>query len=183
MIPRKKFGVPYKVRANDSDYTCFIKDVEYKGKPISWKSQNKVFQKWLSNPFQEECYTFLLSCDYDNIIPQLAATAILTKVKEEDKSVFWYNISKNHKHEDERLQEYLEEYLNLDLLIIDGVYTKTNINNIDKLRELLTVFDDIPVYVIISGGFGPDFFSQQVFCAYNLFIHFGDQPRRKVISV
>lgn len=183
MIPKRRVGVPYRVRANDADYSSFTTNVEYKDKPVSWKSQNKVFQEYLNNPFKEECYTYVLSCDYNNIIPQLAIKNLVTKLQDENKNVFWYNISKNHKQEDERLCSYIQETGCVDVLIIDGLYTKTNINNIDKLRELLALFDDIPVYVIVSGGFGPTFFMEQVFCPFNLFIHFNDSPRKKTIDI
>ena len=93
------------------------------------------------------------------------------------------NVIKNHKQEDERLADFLSENLNIDLLIIDGLYTKTNVNNIDKVRELLALFDNIPIYVIISGGFGPEFFINQVFCPFNVFIHFGDSPRRTITEI
>lgn len=183
MIPRRRTGIPYKVRANDSDYSSFTITQTFKEKPVSYKKQNEVFAKYLENPFREDCYTYLLSCDYNGIIPQLAATAITAKAKDLDKSVFWYNVSKNHKAEDERFTDFLSDITGLDLLVIDGVYTKTNVNNIDKVRELLAVFDNIPVYVIISGGFGPEFFINQVFCPFNLFIHFGDSPRKTIVSV
>ena len=182
MIPRKNIGIPYRVRANDSDFSSFTCNVTYKDKPISWQSQNKVFQSYLDNPFREEYYTYLLSCDYNSTIPQLAATAITTRAKDDNKVVYWYNVSKNHKQEDLRLLDFLDSNLGIDLLVIDGVYTKTNVNNIDKIRELLALYDNIPVYIIISGGFGPEFFMNQVFCPFNLFIHFGDCPRKKVVQ-
>lgn len=183
MFIRKRSGVPYKARGNDTDYSAFTITQTFKDRPISYKKQNEVFSKYLENPFREEYYTYLLSSDYNNVIPQLAATAITTKAKDSDKVVFWYNVAKNHQQEDKRLTEFLSENLALDLLVIDGVYTKTNINNIDKVRELLAIYEDIPVYIIISGGFGPDFFINQVFCPFNLFIHFGDNPRRTVVSI
>ena len=183
MIPKKRTGIPYKVRANDSDYSAFTITQTFKEKPVSYKKQNEVFAKYLENPFREEYYTYLLSSDYNNIIPQLPATATTAKAKAENKVVFWYNVIKNHKQEDERLADFLSENLNIDLLIIDGLYTKTNVNNIDKVRELLALFDNIPIYVIISGGFGPEFFINQVFCPFNVFIHFGDSPRRTITEI
>ena len=180
---KRRVGIPYKVRGNDTDFFSFTQDCEFNKKPISWRSQNKVFEKYLHNPLQEEFYTFLISCDYNNVIPQLAATAIVNKTRELCRVPFWYNVSKNHKQEDERLMEFYQENNGIDLLIIDGVYTKTNINNIDKVRELLALFDNIPVYIIISGGFGPEFFENQVFCSFNLFIHFGASPRKKVYAI
>lgn len=92
---------------------------------------------------------------------------------------FWYNVMKNQKLEDKRLYDVIHErQTQIDLLIIDGIYSQTNINNIDKLRSLMATFDDLPIYVIISGGFGPEVFDTKVFYSYNKFIHFRDIPRK-----
>lgn len=183
MIQKRKVGVPWKVKNNDTDFFKFTSTITYDDKPISWQKQNKVFYNWLKDPFKEESYIYLLSCDYNIVLPQLAATSIVKSTKQKGGTCFWYNIIKNHKQEDERLKEFLIENESIDLLVIDGVYAKTNINNIDKLRELLAIFDSIPVYVIISGMFGPALFKDLVYHSFNLFMHFGSAPRRMALEV
>lgn len=178
-----KIGTPYKVIQNDTDYTVYTSNITYKERPISYKKMNKVFEETLKDPFKDDSYIYLLSCDYNNIIPQLAAKAVEKSVLERGRVCYWYNVIRNHKSEDEALKNYIQEYCEPDLLIIDGAYTKTNVNNIDKIRELLSLFDNIPIYVIISGGVGTEFFTTQVFSPFNKFIHFGDTPRRKVTTL
>jgi len=183
LIRRPKIGIPYRTRENPENFLNYTTSVTFNDKPVSYKRQNEVFIKFMENPFKDEYYTFLLSCESNNVIPQLAAKTITSRFVAEKKSVFWYNVSKNHKREDERLKDFLAEMVSLDALVIDGAYTKTNINNIDKIRELSAMFDNIPIFVIIAGGFGPDFYRTQVFNPFNLFIHFGDAPRKKIVSV
>lgn len=178
-----KSRTPYRVLNNNSDFRNYTSNVTYKEKPITWKKLNKVFDTTLENVFAEDSYVYLLSSDYNNIIPQLAAREVEKKVIEGNQCAYWYNVIHNHKMEDEKLKTFMEENYTPDVLIIDGVFTKTNVNNIDKLRELLSLFDSIPIYVVISGGFGPDFFSTQVFCPFNKFIHFGDTPRKKITTI
>ena len=60
------------------------------------------------------------------------------------------------------------------------MFAKTNINYLDALRLLLSLYQDIPICVIISGTNGIDFFKNQVFCGFNRFVHFGDDQKVKI---
>ena len=176
-----RWNTPYKVLSNDKDFRLYTQNIEYKDKVYGYPVLNKVFDKVLKNPFLDGGYTFLLSCDFNYIIPQLAAKAIENKAVEMNKLPYWYNVIRNHKTQDEYLELFIGESGAPDLLIIDGVFAKTNVNNIDKVRELLNRFEDTPIFIIISGGVGPDIFENIVYAPYNRFIHFGDVPRKKNI--
>ena len=176
-------GIPNRLYKNETSYVPYIEDITYKERISTWKKQNEVFNKKLENPLENNDI-YLLSCGHNNMIPQLAANCIVKKTLEKGGVPFWYNIMRNQRLEDKRLYDLIHEYqAQIDLLIIDGIYSNTNINNIDKLRSLLATFDDIPTFIIISGGFGPEVFENKVFYSYNKFIHFRDIPRRIVKDI
>lgn len=179
---RNLVGIPARVINNKTDFLAYTDDVQYNGKMSTWRKQFSKFKENLENPTADSNLIYLLSCPHNNMIPQLAANAIAEKAIEMGNMPFWYNVMKNQKLEDKRLYDVIHErQTQIDLLIIDGIYSQTNINNIDKLRSLMATFDDLPIYVIISGGFGPEVFDTKVFYSYNKFIHFRDIPR-KIIS-
>lgn len=179
---RNLIGIPARVINNKTDFLAYTDDVQYNGKMSTWRKQFSKFKENLENPTADSNLIYLLSCPHNNMIPQLAANAIAEKAIEMGNMPFWYNVMKNQKLEDKRLYDVIHErQTQIDLLIIDGIYSQTNINNIDKLRSLMATFDDLPIYVIISGGFGPEVFDTKVFYSYNKFIHFRDIPR-KIIS-
>lgn len=175
----KKFQPTKKSTPSILEYTM---DLPYKDKIIPAEKQNHVFKKYLSNPLQP-C-TYLLSTKYNSHLLKAAVSEIENAFSKENMVSYTYNIIKNHKTEDERMKQFLVENNNFDALIIDGVFTNTNVNNIDKLRALVSVFEDIPILVLISGDMcGPIFFEDRVFLPFNKFIHFGDIPKRKVREI
>lgn len=171
-------GIPLRIRRNRAKFIPYVDDVQFKERMSTYQKQTDTFIKQLENPLESN-EIYLLSCNHNNMLPQLAAKAVVDRARKLGGVPFWYSVIKNQKLEDKRLYDLVHEYQSqIDLLVIDGIYATTNINNIDKLRGLLTTFDGIPIYVIISGGFGPEVFEDKVFYSYNKFIHFRDIPRR-----
>lgn len=182
-----RWNTPYKVLNNPKDFRDYAADVVIKnGQKESRYSHIMLvdkFNKVLQDPLIDGGYTYLLSCDYNYVIPELAAKAVEDKVLEMGRLPYWYNVVRNHRSQDEYLNMFISESGLPDLLIIDGLFAKTNINNVDKVRELLDKFEDTPIYIIISGGYGPEVFKQVVFAPFNRFIHFGDTPGKEDIYI
>lgn len=174
MILQTKYNkFPTRVLDNPTDFLSYVEGINYNGKIIYPANQIKVYEKTLKKPLENN-YIYLMSCDYNNILPQLAVKKLYDIVSEHY-PCFWYNVSINHKSEDTRLVEFVDNYPDMSLLVIDGVYSRTNINNIDKVRELLALFDYIPICVIISGDTGPEVFTKIVNHPFNACIHFGSE--------
>lgn len=171
---------PFKVFDNKTNFLDYTSNVQLGDRVVGWKAQNQLFEKTVADPFAGGDYLYIISSSYNHILPQLAANKIVEAVEQKHLAPYWYNVIKNHKTEDQKIQQYVEEFNEIDLLVIDGVFSKTNINNIDKLRELIATYEGIPIIVLVSGGFGPEIFKEQVFCAFNKFLHFAESSRKKV---
>lgn len=175
-----KIGIPLRIKDSEVDLFDYIDTIEYEeGRVFTCSKVTKVLKKLLEAP-DTPGSVYLLSSNYNNIISQIAASSIVSKVNQRNQGIFWYNIAKNHKLEDNRLDLFLHEQ-DIDFLIIDGLFSKTNVNNIDKLRELIAVYDYTTIYVVISGSLGCDFFKNLVFLPFNAFVHFLDRPRSKKV--
>lgn len=172
-------GVPKKLYQNFS-VANYITSVEYDHSVFLAKAQKNVFQKLLKNPFMDS-YILLLSSKSINTTAQMAAKLLMEEVLKKGGTPFWFNVLQYQK-EFKRLEAFKDNFNGIDFLIIDGLFSKTNINYIDCLRTLLSVYDDIPVVTIISGCTGIEFFKQQVFCGFNKFVHFGDEEKTSLAS-
>ena len=157
------------------DYTA---DIPYRDKTILADKQNEVFRKYLENVKQPG--TYLISTQYNTSLLKAASSEIVKKATEEEVFCYEYNIIKNRNDEDRYLKEFLLTDKYLDLLIISGVFVNRNINNVDKLRELIETYEDIAKVILISGGIGYQFFEERVNLPYNKFIHFNDVVRKRV---
>lgn len=175
MVTSKKESSLYQIL----EYT---EDIVHREKHVPAEKQNYVFKKFLAELPESPCI-YLISTKFNINLLKAATQAIKTSADMKGFLVQSYNIAKNHYIEDKRLTRDIQERGEPEIFIIEGVYANTAIQNIDKLRELIEVFDSIPVIVQISGEIGPLFFEDRVFLPYNKFIHFNNVPRKKLRSI
>ena len=174
---RDKIGIPSKLY-NTFSVKNYIKKVNFRDSEYSAKSQSNALERTLKDPFSDS-YVLLLSSESNNITAQMGAKLLLEQVLKKGGTPFWFNIL-NYQKEFVRLEDFKNNFNGIDYLIIDGLFAKTNINYLDALRLLLSLYQDIPICVIISGTNGIDYFKNQVFCGFNRFVHFGDDQKVKI---
>jgi hypothetical protein len=155
----------------------YVTDVVDNGVVYTAREQKEKFETLITGGFSEDGFVYLLSCEQENYIPKTLGKIIYNCLVEANKNVYWFNLL--DRKEDSRLEDYENEMGIPDALIIDGLFAKTNINHIDKVRALISMYSNLPIFVIVSGTSGVDMFQNQVFVKYDGFLHFSKNKKIK----
>lgn len=164
-VPKDIVKFTFKLRKNNISRVVY--DKGNSSKVVDSRKQEKIFKHTLKYPIEKN-YIYCISSTLNAKKAQQSAFEIFKNATEESitgKLPYWHYIMGGYfdKIRDER--KATPSIGHPSLIVFDGLYENCSNQKIEKLRDLLYMYSDIPRIIITCGNLNP-----LEFC-YNILLH------------